>query len=204
MKFRNCYLKFYMPQIFADGEPEAQPADGRADTEETPGTPPDNGQEPKYTDADLDRIINARFAKWQKQQEKRISEAEKLAGMNAQERAEHERDALQKQLDEYIRKDTLAEMSKTARKMLSEDSVTVPDELLSMLVTDDADSTRQNVQAFSKLFKAAVQDAVKAALRGAAPKTGSSGGEMTKEQILKVTDRAQRQKLIAEHIDLFM
>ena len=57
-------------------------------------------QEKKYSDADVNAIIDKKFAKWQKEQESKIKEAEKLAEMNAQEKAEYERDELQKKLDE--------------------------------------------------------------------------------------------------------
>ena len=37
---------------------------------------------------------------------------------------------MEKELNAFKEKDTLAEMSKTARKMLSEDEINIPDELL--------------------------------------------------------------------------
>lgn len=157
----------------------------------------------KYSDADVDEIINKKFAKWQKEQEKKISEAEKLAGMNAQEKAEHERDTLQKELDELKRANSIAEMEKTARTMLHDDGVNVPDEVVSSLIADDADNTKAKVEAFSKAFKEAVQTAVKDALKGKAPATGKGGSTLTKADILKIANRAERQKAIAEHIDLF-
>ncbi len=123
--------------------------------------------------------------------------------MNAQEKAEHERDTLQKELDELKRANSIAEMEKTARTMLRDDGVNVPDEVVSSLIAEDADNTKAKVEAFSKAFKEAVQDAVKEALKGKAPSTGKGGSTLTKADILKITNRAERQKAIAEHIDLF-
>ena len=82
---------------------------------------------------------------------------------------------MEKELNAFKEKDTLAEMSKTARKMLSEDEINIPDELLSHLVSTDAEDTKQAVQAFAKLFKDAVQDAVKDKLKGNPPKRGTGG-----------------------------
>lgn len=202
-------FKDYLRQIFAEdggsdgnddkgGNPGADDKGGNDD-----GAEPDSKDTKKYSDADVDEIINKKFAKWQKEQERKISEAEKLAGMNAQEKAEHERDTLQKELDELKRANSIAEMEKTARTMLHDDGVNVPDEVVSSLIAEDADNTKTKVEAFSKAFKEAVQTAVKDALKGKAPATGKGGSTLTKADILKITNRAERQKAIAEHIDLF-
>lgn len=159
--------------------------------------------EKKYSDADLDRIIGQKFAKWQKDQDKAVSEAEKLAKMDAQQKAEYERDQLQKRVAELEKKENRAEMGKVARGMLNEDGINISDDLVNMIITTDAESTKTNVQQFSKLFKAAVQDAVKEALKGKTPGTGSSSGTVTKEQIMKIKDRTERQRMIQKHRDLF-
>lgn len=145
---------------------------------ETPAKP--KADEPKYTDADVDKIIGKKFAEWEKKQEKKVSEAAKLAEMNAQQKAEYERDELQKELDELKRKDALAEMSKTARKMLSDEGINIGDDLLSRLVTTDADETKTAVDGFVKLFKAAVEDAVKERAKGTTPKIfTNNAGELS-------------------------
>ncbi len=159
--------------------------------------------EKKYTDADLNSIIDKKFAEWQKKKEKEVDEAKKLAEMNATEKAEYERDKLQKQLDEMMKEKSLTEMTKVARKMLSEDGINITDELLANLVSDSAENTKEAVKSFIELFKNAVNDAVKDALKGKAPKNSTGSDSITKEKIMKVKDRAERQKLIAEHMDLF-
>lgn len=58
----------------------------------------------RYTDANVDAIISKKFAKWQEQHEAKVAEAAKLAEMNATQRAEYERDQLQRRLDELRRK----------------------------------------------------------------------------------------------------
>lgn len=160
--------------------------------------------EKKYSDADLDKIINKKFAQWQEKQQRAVDEAQKLATMNATQKAEYERDQLKKQLDEYKRKDTLAEMTKTARKMLTDDGITVSDELLSMLVTTDAENTKTAVEGFSKAFKDAVESAVKERLKGEPPKKGTGGVPgMTKETIMAIKDPELRQQKMAENKHLF-
>ena len=137
--------------------------------------------EKKYSDKDLDEILGKKFAKWQEKQQKAVDEAAKLAEMNAQQKAEYQRDQLQKELDALKKKDALAEMSKAARKMLSESNINVPDELLSMLVTTDAESTKSAVDGFAKLFKEAVESSVKERLRGEIPTRGTGGTTVVSE-----------------------
>ena len=59
-------------------------------------------QQARYTD--VDAIISKKFAKWREQHEAKVAEAAKLVEMNATQRAEYERDQLQRRLDELRRK----------------------------------------------------------------------------------------------------
>ena len=203
---------FMALQLFADDPAPSDPKPGNLTdpkpADPKPGDPdPDPKQgEPqkKYTDADVDKIINRKFAEWEKKQQAKVDEATKLAEMNAQEKAEYKASQLEAELNKLKEKDTLAEMSKTARKMLSEEDINIPDELLSHLVSTDAEDTKNTVQAFAKLFKDAVQDAVKDKLKGNPPKRGTGGkGTVTREQILEIKNPSERQRMIAEHMDLF-
>ena len=95
-------------------------------------------------------------------------------------------------------------MSKTARKMLAEEEINIPDELLERLVSVDAAQTKASVESFTKLFKGAVNEAVKNALKGPAPKAGIGGKTTaTKEQIMAIKNPSERQRMIAENITLF-
>jgi hypothetical protein len=130
--------------------------------------------EKKYTDDDVDRIVKNRLAREREQAKKEKEEAEKLAEMNAQQKAEYKAEQLEKELAEYKRKDALAEMSKVARKMLSDENINISDDLLSMMVTTDAQQTKQNVDSFTKMFKADLEAAVKARLKGEPPRVGAA------------------------------
>lgn len=202
------YKAFLALQLFAEdpaGNPEPKNPEpdksGAGKEPETDGQDPKNGA--KYTDEDVNRLINQKFAEWQRKKDAELDEARRLAGMNAQEKAEHERDQMKRELEELKRQNTIAEMSKVARKMLAEEEINIPDELLGHLVTVDADDTKGAVKAFTKLFKDSVQSAVKEALKGEPPKTGGGKGSLTKEQIMKVQNRTERQRLINENIELF-
>lgn len=203
---------FLTLQLFADPAPaDPTPADPKltdpvsvpADqvlADPTPQEP--KPKEVKYTDDDLDKIINKKFAEWQEKKQKEIDEAKKLAGMSAQEKTEHELNETKQQLEMLMKQQTLTEMSKTARSILSEKNINVSDDLLSMLVSSDADKTKSNIDSFVTLFQSSVKSAVAEALKGNVPKTGTTSG-ITKEQIMSVKNRNERQRLIQENIGLF-
>lgn len=152
----------------------------------------------------IDTAVSNAQKKWKDLHDDKLSEAEKLAKMTNEEKAAYRMSQMEKELNAFKEKDTLAEMSKTARKMLSEEDINIPDELLSHLVSTDAEDTKQAVQAFAKLFKDAVQDAVKDKLKGNPPKRGTGGkGNVTREQILAIKNPSERQRMIAEHMELF-
>lgn len=197
----------YGLQLFADG---GDGADGGDDPDG--GEDPDGGDggdgaegEKKYTDEEVDALIERKFAEWQKKQEKnrqKQDEAERLKNMTDQERKDHEMDDLRKQVRDLQKKEAMSKMSKTARSMLSEKGITVDDELVNMLISEDAETTKSSVDSFITAFQNAVNKAVKDALKGEPPKTGGASG-LTKEQILKVKDRTERQRLIRENMHLF-
>ena len=164
----------------------------------------DNKQQPKYTDADVDEIVSKRLAKWEKQQAAKVEEAAKLAEMNAQQKAEYERDKVQKELDEYKRRDTVNAMVAESRRQLSEQGIAVSDDILARLVGETAEETKASVDAFSTAFTAAVEDAVKKQLAGKAPAAGVATKTMTKEEILAIKDPITRQAAIHDNIGLFI
>lgn len=200
----------YSLQLFADEaqtEPANDPTEPKAKSK-SDGTQESNeekageAQKKLYTDEDVDKLINRKFAEWQAKKDKEINEAQKLAEMNEQQKAEYKLDKLQKELDEYKNRETLSEMAKTARSILSEQNINIPDELISVLVTTDADTTSANVKAFAKAFQSAVSQAVEQKITHKEPKTGKSK-TITKDDIMAIKDTAARQKAIAENIELF-
>lgn len=195
-------------QLFAESgsEPSGTAPEGKGGAGSEPGgTDPEGGEpEKKYTDADIDEIINKRFARWQKEQQKKDDEAVKLAAMNATEKANYEKEQLEKELDEYKRKDSIAKMTKTAREMLAESNISISDDLLSMFVNTDAEQTKAAVEAFAESFSKAVENAVKERLKGEPPRKGSGGvTKMTKEEIMKIRDPELRQQKMLENRELF-
>lgn len=200
----------YSLQLFADEvqtEPANDPTEPKAKSK-SDGTQESNeekaggAQKKLYTNEDVDKLINRKFAEWQAKKDQEINEAQKLAEMNEQQKSDYKLQKLQKELDEYKNRETLSEMAKTARAILSEQNINIPDELVSVLVTTDADTTSANVKAFAKAFQSAVSQAVDSKISHREPRTGGSK-TVTKNDIMAIKDTAARQKAIAENIELF-
>ena len=160
-------------------------------------------QQARYTDADVDAIISKKFAKWQEQHEAKVAEAAKLAEMNATQRAEYERDQLQRRLDELEREKSVSGMVAESRRQLSDRGISVPDELVGVLVGETAEGTKRAVDAFADAFEGAVDVAVRARLSGTAPRSGGAAKSPTRVDILKIEDTEARQRAIREHPELF-
>ena len=207
MKFREAELYIYQAQHFADGAEGqgAEGAEGQGAEGGQEGEGKDGQDVKKYSDKDLDQILNKRFARWQAQQAKAVSEAEKLAHMSEAEKSAKAMKDLQAEIAELKRDKALADVAKTARGILAEEGITVSEAILSALVTDDAEATDARVKEYAKAFKQAVQAEVKRQLKGTQPKTGAPGGAsgMTKAQIMAIKDQAARQKAISENLNLF-
>lgn len=218
-KYLNCKIPMNL-QIFAeggagDGAGAEGGNGGGAGAEEQGGAAPqsfDDFLQREGNQAEFDRRVQKAIEtavtkaqeKWQALTDDKLSEAEKLAKMTKEEKAEYKTRKLEKELEDLKRQNSLSEMSKTARKMLADEEINIPDELLAHLVSDNAEDTKTAVEAFAKMYKDAVQAAVKDALKGNAPKGGSGGkGAVTKEQILAISNPIERQRLIAENIALF-
>lgn len=189
-----------MLQFFAeDGESNDNTADT---TTTTDNTATDTPKEKTYTQAEVTELIEKRLIREREKQKKAASEAEKLAKMSAQEQAEYQRDEYQRELKELKAKLARADIKETARAMLVADNISIPDELVSAIITDNAETTQQAIKGFAAAFKEAVKTEVANRLKGNEPKA-STQSNITKAEILAVKDPIERQKLIREHISLF-
>ena len=198
-----------MPSADADGLRFADDggeggSGGTDDPEDKSGD--DEKEDKKYTDEDVNNIINRKFAEWEKRQKEKsakAAEAERLKNMTEEEKRKHEMEELQKKIAGYEKEKAIGAMTKVARGILNDSKIVVNDELLGNLVAEDAETTKTNVENFVKNFNDAVQKAVAEALRGKTLRLKDGSKELTKEDILKIKNRTERQKAMAEHPELF-
>ena len=173
-------LKRWELQLFADDGEDVGGSDGVDKGDESENTTP-NGKEPdnknagddvkKYTDADVNALIDKKFAKWQKDQEKKLAEAEKLAKMSEAEKREHELKELQEENERLKSQQTLSEMRSTACKLLKEKNVSATSDMLDFVATSDAEETKANIEKFVSIIEAAVKAAEVERNTGKTPKS---------------------------------
>ncbi len=158
--------------------------------------------EAKYTDKDVDEIVSKKFAQWKTKHEAEVAEAQKLAEMNATEKAAYELEKANKRIAELEGEKTRQELARGVRAQLKELGIDAPDGIVSVLVGKDAETTKKAADGFAEAFSAAVEEAVKRRLAGTAPAAGGQA-KLTREQIMNIKDRGKRQKAIAENMELF-
>lgn len=165
--------------------------------------------EKKYTDEDVNRIIDEKFAKWEKaraakeaEKIEQAKEAEKLKNMSESEKTNQRLEELEAQLSSYKAREAQSAMEKEARKMFQAAQINVPDAVVSLCACDKAEDTKDRVDALIQVINDEVKRRTKDLVGKAEPKTGSHP-KVTKEQILAVKDTSERQRLMAEHWDLF-
>lgn len=197
-------------QFFADENPPVDPKDTPpADPKDTPPADPKD-EKPKdppektFTQAEVDKIAKERVARAEKDKEKAIAEAEKLAKMNADEKQRYELEKLQEENRQLKVAQNRFSLGKEATKMLAESGIIADDDTLEFVVREDAETTKVAVQNFSALIQSKVDAAVKEALKGTPPKkSAANNGAATKESILAIKDSSARIKAIQDNPHLF-
>ena len=165
--------------------------------------------EKKYSDEQVDEIIKEKKAKWQKQQDEKIKELEearKLEKMNEDEKLKYELDKYKKELEEYKQRENQSAMAKVAKNMLIEEGFNISDDLVNNLITDEAESTKENVKDFSDMLKDLVEKEVNERLKGKSPevkKTGVKSSQSQRSEILGIKDAVKRREAMLNHPELF-
>lgn len=141
-----------------------------------------------FTQEEVNRIINQRYAKLQKDAEARIaqareegrSEAEKLAKMTEAQRIEHERERAEQAARDRESALSAREKEITRRELRAEAIDTLiskglPKELEQLLNYTDADACSASIAAMEKVFRSAVQSEVNSRLSKSSTQVRRSG-----------------------------
>lgn len=132
----------------------AEPEGGQDTPPAEQTTPPEDkpkGEETGKTFSrdELAKIVAAETKKarasWEQEAEAKKEEAKKLAKMNAEEKLQHELEQKEAEIAELKRGQTLNEMKSEASKMLSGAGLPQDDELLGLVVSEDAEATKKAV-----------------------------------------------------------
>nr|DAT82959.1 MAG TPA: capsid scaffolding protein [Caudoviricetes sp.] len=162
--------------------------------------------EKKYTDADVDEIINKKFAKWKSEQEAKENEAKKLAKMNADEKQKYQLDQREQELANREQVLARKELTAEAKAMLSERGL--PVELVAVVDLSNAEAVTESVASIQKTWEDAVQKGVSDRMKGSAPiKTApQNNNELTKAQFYRMThaEKANLKQTNPELYDSFL
>lgn len=174
-------------QFFADGGDGGQGAgegNGQGDGAGT-GEP---GGEKSFDDLLKDKAYQSEFdkrvakaletakGKWTTEQQKAIedakTEAEKLAKMNADQKAQYEREKQESDFNKRLKELTARELKAEAYEQLAEKNL--PKDLIDILNYESADTVKASMEAVEKAFQSAVEKAVNEKLKGkGTPKSGA-------------------------------
>jgi hypothetical protein len=177
-------LKFIDLQLFAEDPKKDPEKDSENDPNKDPAKDP-NKDPKKLTQDEVNAIIQKRLAteqaKWEKEFRDKlgeaITEAEKLAKMNAEQKAEYERQKKEAELTQRENEITRRELRAQARETLAEKGL--PKQLADVLVYTDAKSTSESIEAVEKAFRDTVEAGVNERLKGNPPKNpkGAPAGD---------------------------
>ncbi len=153
--------------------------------------------------ARIEEIIGERLQRAREEHETELEEAKKLQQMNAEEKANYEKQKLERERDEALKKVARMELSQEAAIMLQVQGIEATKEVLSLVVRDTAQETSDSVNEFSRIVKASAEKLVKEQLAGKPPVAGKPAQKMTREEIAKISDPVKRLQATRENLDLF-
>lgn len=165
-------------QLFADngdGDPEGESNGGGTGSEGSKGMSFDDFLKEGGNQAEFDRrmqkAIQASLTKekekWQAMTDDKLSEAEKLAKMTKEEKAQYMQQKKEKELSDREAAITRKELMAEAKNTLA--GKNLPQELAEVLNYADAESCNKSIAAVEKAFQSAVQAAVEERLKGKDP-----------------------------------
>lgn len=161
--------RFFMPmqlQFFSeDPTPPADPADpGKADEDLDEGGKPPKSEDPKpddkkYSDADLDKIINQKFAKWQQDSDEKLRQSQLSAEEKEQERI--------KKLEELEQTVAQRDAIDKSRKMLNE--AKLPESFAKFVYDTKDDQAQEKFNEFQQALQAYRESIVNEVMKDKTP-----------------------------------
>ena len=135
-----------------------------------------------FTQEELDKILNKKFAQWQKKTEEAKAEAERKAKLTEAEKLAEERkefEAMKKQF-EYEQR-----VNSTSKVLASNN---LPIEFADFLIAENDEATTQRIDLFKNAFNEALEKALNERLRGNVPKVSTGKAlEISKEEFKKMS-----------------
>lgn len=204
-------LKTLNLQLFAEpGDGAETSGEGAAQTQGTAG----EGAQRTYTDAEVQALLAEANRRAQSEADRRVTQAVSrrdrehqrqmsLSGLDEHERALRERDQQIEDLQASLREVEANRNHLEVVRVLADRGL--PVEFADLIdVGQNLEQAQQRIETLDAAWKRAVDEAASRMLAGRrAPAKGGGKATMTREDIMKITDAAERQQAIANNIELF-
>lgn len=150
----------------------------------------DKGDDPKtFTQEDVDKIIDKKFAQWQRKAEAEskkaieaaMAEGERRAKLSAEERAKEEQAQREAEFANREAELTRKELRAQAIETMAKDGI--PAGMADILNYSDKESYEASYETVKKAYLASVQEGVEARMKGKPPKDSSGGASDYTAQI---------------------
>ena len=172
-------------------------------TETTETTETTNTEETKetFTQAEVDRMISKMAERFETKFSKRAEEAQKLASMNAEEKAKYEIEKTRAEI-ETMKKNMVIEQNKAeCVKILAEENSKLAS-LADFAVAEDAETMKKNLDLIKQVVTQVANDMVDKRLKGYTPKRETLPNEINKETFNKMS-LDQQQELYNSNPELY-
>lgn len=175
-------------------------------------------QDKKPVDAEkIAKKLQKRISKEQESKHQALKEVEELKAklakyenndksikeLSDEEKAKQEEDAKDRRIKELEERLARNEDLKQTKQVFEESGLSVPDEVLDMVVVNDNKKTVANVQAITNFIEKIKEDTRNKLLAGRTPRVTGVKTKMTKEQIRNIKDTEERQKAMRDNWSLF-
>lgn len=163
-------------QFFAEGSPAPEtgaPTGAEATNTEQPEQPQEGSQR-TFTQEEVDKMVQKRMARYDRDHQKEVddarSEATRLAKMNKDQQKDYKLQQAEQAREEALSKLARYEMRDTARQQLIDGGYKNPtDEDIDLIVTEKAETTKANGEAFLKAVERIRQSVRDELLQGNTP-----------------------------------
>ncbi|MBP2621129.1 DUF4355 domain-containing protein [Streptococcus panodentis] len=157
-----------------------------------------------FTRAELSKMIAAERGKWEAEQATALDEArsegERLAKLTKDERTKEEQAKRMAELEKREQAIAQREMRLATQTLLADEGL--PQEFLDHVLAPTAEEVQAKITALRGVFDDEVEKRVNERLVQKTPRLGTSSG-VTKAEIMAIKDDAERERAIAENIQLF-
>jgi hypothetical protein len=183
-------------QLFADGDGGAEantagvtPATDHQEASEVTANPFDEFLKDPKNQAEFDRRLNkalqTREVNLTAQHKQALAdakkEAEKVAGMTAAQKLQHEMDQLKQENERLKEAQLRVELGRTASGLLKDQKIEATEDVLDLVIGPDEETTKANIEKLSGVIQAHLKAAEVERAKGTTPKQYGGNTEETSE-----------------------